>query len=212
MEKLQYISQGKTPDEHLHNIEEVCKAGGKWIQLRLKDIDLATSVNTAIRCKEICDQFGAIMIVNDEVDVAKIARAHGVHLGLQDMNPKDARDMLGDNFIIGGTANNVNDCLKHIEAGVDYIGLGPFRYTTTKKNLSPVLGVKGYEQILDTFQNKNLKVPIVAIGGIVENDINALIQTGISGIAVSGLLTNTKNLEETIKNIKNALSSQEWIH
>lgn len=204
---LQYISQGTTPDEHLHNITEVCKAGGKWIQLRLKDVDLVTSINTAIRCREICDQFGAIMIVNDKVDVAKIVGADGVHLGLKDMNPKDARAILGDNSIIGGTANTIEHCLQHVEAGVDYIGLGPFQFTTTKKELSPILGFEGYEEILKELKNKILNVPVLAIGGIEQKDINTLMQTGISGIAVSGMLTTDKNLEEKINTIKNILNS-----
>ncbi|MBP2831373.1 thiamine phosphate synthase [Aquimarina sp. U1-2] len=207
MEKLQYISQGKTPDEHLYNIIKVCKAGGKWIQLRLKDVDLATSINTAIRCREICDQFGAIMIVNDKVDVAKIVGADGVHLGLQDMNPKDARNVLGDNFIIGGTANTVDHCLQHSEAGVNYIGLGPFRFTTTKKELSPVLGIEGYEQILKELKNNIVNVPIVAVGGIKQEDIDILMRIGISGVAVSGMLTKDENLKERINTIKNTLNS-----
>ncbi|WP_062056833.1 thiamine phosphate synthase [Aquimarina longa] len=199
---LQYVSQGKTPQEHLHNIEEVCKAGGKWIQLRLKDVDMATYLHTAMQCRTICDQYEAIMIVNDTIDVAKAAMADGVHLGLEDVNPKEARQFLGDNFIIGGTANTIENCIQHIEDGVDYIGLGPYRYTATKKKLSPVLGVEGYKKIMSGLQSKDLEIPLVAIGGIVVEDITALMRTGISGIAVSGMLTHKENLAEQIQNIK----------
>ncbi|WP_271728609.1 thiamine phosphate synthase [Aquimarina algiphila] len=198
---LQYISQGKTPQEHLENIEEVCVAGCKWVQFRLKDEDMATYLHTALKARDICDQYGSILIINDNVGVAKAAMADGIHLGLNDMNPREARKILGDNFIIGGTANTVADCMQHIQDGVDYIGLGPFRYTTTKKKLSPVLGSEGYKAILKEV-SKNSKIPIVAIGGIVEKDISDIIKTGVSGIAVSGMLTNQEDLEKKIQNIK----------
>ncbi|GGX08022.1 thiamine phosphate synthase [Aquimarina muelleri] len=205
---LQYISQGETPKEHLDNIEQVCKAGGKWIQLRIKDQDMATYLDTAIKCRNICDQYNAIMIINDNIGVAKAALADGVHLGLQDMDTREARKILGDNFIIGATANTLQDCKKHREDEVDYIGLGPYRHTTTKKKLSPVLGIKGYEEILSKFRIQNIKMPVVAIGGITEQDIIALMQTGISGIAVSGLLTNKENIKEKIKNIKEQIENK----
>lgn len=199
---LQYISQGKTPQEHLKNIENTCKAGCKWIQLRLKEVDVATYLNTALQCRNICDQYDAIMIVNDNVSVAKAVLADGIHLGLSDMNPREARKILGDNFIIGGTANTLENCIQHIEDGVDYIGLGPYQETVTKKKLSPVLGIDGYQNILTQLKNENSETPVVAIGGITEKDITILMQTGISGIAVSGELTNQVNLEKKIETIK----------
>lgn len=205
MIQLQYISQGKTPQEHLHNIEKVCAAGCKWVQLRLKDEDMATYLQTALKVRDICDQYEAILIINDNVSVAKAAMADGIHLGLHDMNPQDARKILGDNFIIGGTANTISDCIQHVQDGVDYIGLGPFRYTTTKKKLSPVLGPKGYKTILEEV-GKNSTIPIVAIGGIIEKDISDIIKTGVSGIAVSGMLTNQENLEKKIQNIKTQIA------
>ncbi len=200
---LQYISQGNTPEEHLQNIKEVCKAGVKWIQLRLKDTDMATYLNTALKCRNICDQQEVIMIINDNVGVAKAVMADGVHLGLQDMSPKEARKILGDNFIIGGTANTFEDCKQHINAGVDYIGLGPFRYTKTKKNLSPILGLEGYRKICSELQVQDIQIPIVAIGGITPNDIPEIIRTGVNGIAVSRMLTHQKDIKEKIKTIKN---------
>ncbi|SEK90531.1 thiamine-phosphate diphosphorylase [Aquimarina amphilecti] len=204
-ENLQYISQGKSPQEHLRHIGEVCEAGVRWVQLRLKDVDAATGLNTALKCREICDQYGAIMIVNDSVSIAKASQADGVHLGLQDMNPKEARAILGDNFIIGGTANSLKDCIKHIDEGVDYIGLGPFRYTSTKNKLSPILGLEGYQKIISEFKN-NIDIPIVAIGGIEENDVPQILNIGISGIAVSGMLTDKEDLEKRIETIKKLMA------
>ncbi len=209
---LQYISQGETPNEHIKNITEVCKAGGKWIQLRLKNTDMATYLHTAIEVRNICDQYGAIMIVNDNISVAKVAMADGVHLGLNDINPKEARKILGDNFIIGGTANTLENCLQQYNDGVDYIGLGPLRHTKTKKNLSPILGLEGYEKVITKFRVKNYEFPIVAIGGVVESDIVSLLKTGASGIAVSGLLTNKRCLEEKIRSIKMLMSKKSLVN
>lgn len=202
MIRLQYISQGRTPQEHLENIENVCKVGCRWIQLRLKDADMATYLNTALQCRNICDQYGAIMIINDNVSVAKAALADGIHLGLSDMNPQEARKILGDNFIIGGTANTIENCLQHSKGGVDYIGLGPYKHTMTKKKLSPVLGIDGYTNILAKLKIQNSELPIIAIGGITEEDVAPLMQAGVSGIAISGGLTNQMNLEKKIETIK----------
>jgi len=202
MIKLQYISQGNTPKEHLQNIGEVCEAGCRWVQLRLKDVDLAVYLETAIKCREICDQYGAIMIINDQVSIAKASLADGVHLGLGDMNPADARTILGENSIIGGTANTIQDCVQQADAGVDYIGLGPYRHTITKKKLSPILGLEGYRTIVSELQNKGIRIPVIAIGGIQSEDIEQIVATGIEGIAVSGMLTENEDLEEKIKEIK----------
>ncbi|MDH7446055.1 thiamine phosphate synthase [Aquimarina sp. 2201CG14-23] len=199
MMQLQYISQGNTPKEHLINIGEVCEAGGRWIQLRLKDVDLAVYLETAIKCREICDQYGAIMIVNDQVSIAQAAQADGVHLGLNDMSPKEARGILGENFIIGGTANTIQDCMDQVEAGVDYVGLGPYKNTITKKKLSPLLGTKGYASIMTVLRNKYPEVPVVAIGGILLEDISPILESNVNGIAVSGMLTKKDDLEERIQ-------------
>ncbi|MDF9301154.1 thiamine phosphate synthase [Tritonibacter mobilis] len=133
MHQLQYISQGLTPEDHLTNIERVCKAGVKWIQLRLKNVDLVTHLKIAMHCRVLCDQYEAIFIVNDAVGIAKASQADGVHLGSMDMNIKEARKVLGSNAIIGGTANTKADCIRLFESDVDYVGLGPYRYTKTKK-------------------------------------------------------------------------------
>jgi len=202
---LQYISQGKTIQEHLDNIETVCKAGGKWIQLRLKNVSLIEYLIAAKKCRTICDTYGAIFIINDNVGIAGEAQADGIHVGLTDANPKEARKQLGDNAIIGGTANTLEDCIKHIKDGVDYIGLGPLRFTTTKDKLSPVLGIEGYTHILKSLSEKGYQTPVIAIGGIELSDIAALSKTGVSGIAVSGLLTGApiQELENRIKKLTN---------
>jgi len=187
--QIQYISQGATIQEHLDNIEKVCQAGIKWIQLRLKNVSLIEYLNAAKKCRVICDTYEAVLIINDNVGIAAESQADGVHVGLTDINPKEARKQLGENAIIGGTANTLEDCLQHINDGVDYIGLGPFKFTTTKNKLSPVLGIEGYQKIIDQLKKQGHQIPVIAIGGITTEDTPELSKTGIRGIAVSGLLT-----------------------
>ena len=205
---LQYISQGATIKEHLENIEKVCQAGCKWVQLRLKNIELLDYLNTAIEARNLCDQYGAVLIINDNIGVAGESNADGVHLGVTDINPKEARKQLGKEAIIGGTANTFEDCLQHIDNGVDYIGLGPFRFTNTKDKLSPILGTEGYTKIVQEITHKGYQLPIVAIGGITLNDLSELQKTGVSNVAVSGLLTNEPMavLKERIEKIENSFS------
>lgn len=193
--QIQYISQGKSIPEHLSNIEKVCQAGGNWIQLRLKNVSLIDYLEAAKKCRIICDRYGATLIINDNVGIAAESQADGVHVGLTDVNPKEARKQLGKNAIIGGTANTYENCLQHINDGVDYIGLGPYKYTTTKDKLSPILGIEGYQKISTQLAQKRQQIPIIAIGGITVEDIPVLLKTGIHGIAVSGLLSKG-NVEE----------------
>ena len=122
-----------------------------------------------------------------------------VNLGKTDLCPLDARILLGKNKIIGGTANTLDDCINLVQKKVNYIGLGPYQDTNTKKNLSPILELKGYQNIIRNLRNMNINIPIYAIGGIVVKDFDLLKNVGVSGLAVSSLLTgnfNDKILEE----------------
>ncbi|UNY99922.1 thiamine phosphate synthase [Zhouia spongiae] len=205
--KLQYISQGNTPAEHLLNIREVCKAGVDWVQLRLKNVSDEMYAETAVLAKKICDPYGAKLIINDNVKVAKVIRADGVHLGKTDMSPQDAREILGAELIIGGTANTLSDCIKLCGMGVDYIGLGPFRFTTTKQNLSPVLGLGGYRKIVSQLNDGEMSFPVIAIGGIQEADVKDILYTGVYGVAVSGALTVENKISQTVEKFQSQLWS-----
>jgi len=141
--------------------------------------------------REICLGWGCRFIVNDRVGVALGAEADGVHLGKEDMAVSEARRILGPDAIIGGTANTVEDVRKHWREGADYIGLGPYRFTATKKNLSPILGLEGYRRILQELKKEGFRLPVFAIGGIGSDDVAALVEAGCSGVAFSGMLVNT---------------------
>lgn len=189
--RLQYISQSPPEGTHLTAIEKVLRSGARWIQLRVKEQSEEQVLSLALAAQALCAQYEAKLIVNDFPAIAMQAGAWGVHLGLDDMPVPEARAMLGKDKCIGGTANTFEDIQQRAAEGVDYIGLGPFRFTTTKKNLSPVLGIAGYTRIMQQVKASGIRIPIIAIGGIDQDVIKPILATGIYGIAVSGLLTHS---------------------
>jgi thiamine-phosphate pyrophosphorylase len=168
--------------------ELACQGGVRWVQLRVKDLPYPTWKQLALDTQQVCRQYGATFILNDNPQLALEIGADGVHLGKQDMNLAEARTLLGPDFIIGGTANTFADIEGLVAAGVDYIGLGPFRFTTTKQNLSPILGLAGYTNIFEQYRAAGFTTPIIGIGGVGLADVPALLATGLHGVAVSGAI------------------------
>jgi thiamine-phosphate pyrophosphorylase len=207
MEQLLFISQEKKTQSHIHSIEEACKAGVKWIQLRVKDKSEEMVYQMAQQAKAICEEFGARLIINDYPAIAKAVKADGVHLGKEDMPVKVVREIVGKQFMIGATANTFEDIEKHYNDGADYIGLGPYRFTTTKKNLSPILGLKGYQEILNQCRAANMYIPIIAIGGIELDDIENIVQTGVHGVAVSSLIALANDKKQVVSQINKQLKA-----
>ena len=203
--KLHYISQGNTVEEQLHNIHKALDNGCHWIQLRFKNQNALEVFTLAEAVKMLCKEYLATFIINDNVHLAKQLDADGVHLGLSDMKVEEARLILGTTKIIGGTANTFEDVLQRTTENCDYIGLGPFQFTATKQNLSPILGLKGYRLIIQQMKIKNIQIPIYAIGGITLENVEDLMETGIQGIAVSGLITQSKNQSQLIKQLNDKL-------
>lgn len=204
LDNIQYISNGNTSQEQLYHIEAVLAAGQKWIQYRFKETTSTTRWITAERVKLLCEQYQAKLIVNDYVDLAKAIDADGVHLGLTDTSIAEAKQVL-PNKIIGGTANTIEDIKQRHQEGCTYIGLGPYRHTNTKKKLSPVLGLNGYQQLMSQMKKLQINTPIVAIGGIIVDDILPLKAIGLHGIAISGLLQNSTNKAQLIQQLNSLL-------
>lgn len=203
--KLQYISQGNTIEEQLYNIHQALDAGCDWVQMRFKNQTTKDTFALAEAVKFLCEEYLANFIVNDNLYLAQQIAADGVHLGLTDMNIAEARAILGSTKIIGGTANTFEDIENHIKNGCDYIGLGPFQFTKTKEKLSPILGLEGYIEIIQKIKNNNIEIPVYAIGGITLEDINPLMETGIHGIAVSGMITNSDHKKKLIQQLNEKL-------
>ncbi len=192
MERFYYISQGNTPEEQLLNIQKVLDAGCRLIQLRMKDFSEEKFLETAIAAVQLAHTYDAKLIINDNLNVAVKSNAHGVHLGADDADPKIARQQLGAAKIVGGTANTLEKCQELIAKNVDYVGLGPFAHTTTKKNLSPILGIEGYKTIMEDLAVAGLSTPVYAIGGIKKENLDDILRTGVHGWAVSDLFTKSE--------------------
>ncbi|TDN95470.1 thiamine-phosphate diphosphorylase [Salegentibacter sp. 24] len=206
---LHYISQGETPKKHQENIRKMCAAGADWVQLRLKNESYETVLETAKAAKKICDEFQVKLIINDFPEIAQKINASGVHLGKEDSCPLQARKLLGSEKIIGGTANTLEDCECLCGKQVDYIGLGPFRFTPTKKNLSPVLGAAGYRKLLGSLRAKEILIPVIAIGGITPDDLQVLEEIGVNGVAISGCLTKHPRPEIIFRRIQQQFSEKQ---
>ena len=200
---LQFISHYTERYSYLDSIRLALEGGCRWIQLRMKDTPDEEVRPVAIEALQMCRDVGATFIIDDRVELVKELGADGVHLGKNDMPISEARKVLGSAFIIGGTANTFEDVKAHYEASANYIGCGPFRFTTTKKNLSPVLGLEGYRHIVEQMEEANIHLPIVAIGGITAEDIPAIMQTEVTGSALSGTILHAEKPIDEMKKIIN---------
>ena len=198
---VQFITHFTEQYSYLDSVRIALEGGCRWVQLRMKDVDEAHLYPIALQAQQMCREYSATFIIDDHVEMVKKVKADGVHLGKLDMSIAEARKILGDDYIIGGTANTFEDVKAHYEAGADYIGCGPFRYTTTKSNLSPILGLEGYRSIVCQMKEAGIHLPIVAIGGITKEDIPSLMETSITGIALSGSILGAEYPIEEMKKI-----------
>ena len=205
---LQFISHYTEKYSYLDSIRLALQGGCRWIQLRMKDATDDEVRPVAIEAQKLCREYGATFVIDDRVALVKELHADGVHLGKNDMPISEARRLLGTDYIIGGTANTFEDVKSHYESGADYIGCGPYRFTTTKQKLSPVLGLDGYRRIIIEMRAAHIDIPVVAIGGITQADIPAILATGITGIALSGTVLRAANPIDEMKHLTNIVNHE----
>ncbi|MFC0182241.1 thiamine-phosphate diphosphorylase [Pseudarcicella hirudinis] len=191
--RLHYITQDLPDISHWEQAGRACRGGADWVQLRVKNKSYEDWKAIALKTQEVCKQFQTRLILNDNAALAKEIEADGVHLGKTDLSPVEARKLLGDTFIIGGTANTLDDIRTLHEAKVNYIGCGPYRFTKTKENLSPIIGLEGYRILMKQCQAEGLKLPVVGIGGVLLADVPLLLQAGLYGVAVSSVINLAEN-------------------
>lgn len=190
------ITQDGLPLTHAAQAARLCAAGARWIQLRVKNAAPEAWVETAREVVAICHAHGALCIVNDNVDIALAAGADGVHLGKSDPDWRQARSCLGPLCLIGGTVNNVDDADHALAAGcLDYVGVGPLRFTRNKQKLAPLLGFDGVIACIVRLEN----LPAWVIGGVEATDLPALRAVGAAGAAVSGALFRQDEIEENYR-------------
>ena len=200
--KLQFITHYTEKYSYTDSARIALEGGCRWIQLRMKDADASTLEETALIVQKMCKDYGATFIIDDHVLLTKKIKADGVHLGKNDMPIAEARRLLGDSFIIGGTVNSLDDVRATLQSATpDYFGCGPFRFTSTKKNLAPILGHEGYRNIIREMKEGGIRIPLVAIGGIRKEDISELMADGVHGIALSSSILRAENPVEEMKGI-----------
>ena len=201
MRAIQFITHETETIGYAEGARMALEGGCRWIQLRMKDASDDEVRKAAAEIQPMCKAHDAIFLLDDRVELAKELKADGVHLGKNDMPVDEARRVLGEEFIIGGTANTFEDIERLARQGADYIGCGPFRFTTTKKNLAPVIGIEGYRDIIEKMEAAGIDLPVVAIGGITADDIDDILATGVRGIAVSGTVLRAENPVAMMKQI-----------
>lgn len=198
---LMCLTQDGLPFSHVEQTRRLCAAGAKWIQLRIKTGSPTQIAETAALVTGICREHGAVCIVNDHVDIALATGADGVHLGRTDEDWREARRKLGPGRLLGGTINSEADALHAIDCNcLDYVGIGPWRFTTNKKNLAPVLGPDGIRALVRQLDG----LPAWAIGGIEAEDLLAVRATRAVGVAVSTALFRSGRIEENFRALLDA--------
>ncbi len=202
---LQFITHPNEKYSIVEQVKMVLDGGCKWIQLRMKNSSDEEVKAIAEEIIPLCKEADAILVIDDRVELVKELEVTGVHLGKKDMPVAEARNILEGGPIIGATANTAGDIFALKGIDVDYVGLGPFRYTTTKENLSPILGLDSYRKIMKEIRDAGVELPVVAIGGITLDDIDDIMSTGVNGIAMSGAIINAENPTEYTKAVLDKL-------
>ena len=202
---LQFITHNNSRFNEVEGAKAALEGGCKWIQLRMKEASDEEFVAVGRVIGKMCKEAGAKFILDDRVHLVETLDADGVHVGKKDMPVREARKILGPDRIIGATANTLDDALKGVKDGADYLGIGPFRFTTTKEKLAPVLGLEGLTELM-TKLRKVSDIPVVAIGGIKDSDIRDIMRSGVTGIAVSGNILNAPSPKEKTEIILNEIN------
>lgn len=206
---LQFITHHNERYSYIDSARIALHGGCRWIQLRMKGVSDTLLEEAAIAVQKMCREYGATFIIDDNVALTKRIGADGVHLGKNDMPVAEARKMLGEGYIIGATVNTFDDIVNALyTATPDYFGCGPFRYTSTKQNLAPILGYEGYREVISKMRERNIEIPLIAIGGITKGDIPELLRCGVNGIALSGSILNAEHPVMEMQRIANILNDK----
>lgn len=182
-------------------VEQIIKAGATFVQLREKDISYKEFVQLAREIKEVTDLYKIPFVINDNIEVAQAVDADGVHIGQGDMNARKARKILGEDKMIGVSAQSASQAIEAQQAGADYIGAGAIFSTSTKKDAENIS--------LETLKKicQSVSIPVVAIGGINETNVMKLKGSGVSGISVISAIFSKPDISTATKNLR-TLSEQ----
>lgn len=198
---LQFITNAQNADGTVSQALRALEGGCRWTQVRMKhspDDEIEKAVKAILplyRAKN------AVVTVDDRTEVVLATGADGVHLGKNDMPVREARKILGPRAIIGATANTIDEVMQLASEPVDYLGIGPYKFTTTKERLAPIIGIEGYRSIVAEMKRRKIRLPFVAIGGIGIEDIPLLREAGVDGIALSGAVASAPDTAKAMSEI-----------
>ncbi len=182
-------------------VEQSLRSGVDIIQLREKNLDFNSFLESAIKIKKLTEKYNVPLIINDNIEVCRQSNADGVHIGQGDTPLSKAREILGKDKIIGVTAKTIQQALEAQLNGADYLGVGAMFGSTTKKDAIPLT----FQQLADI--RKSVTIPIVAIGGINANNIDKFANTNVDGIAVVSAIYGQTDIKSATENLLAKISN-----
>lgn len=204
---LQFITNTEAGASPAEQIKGAIAGGCRWVQIRMKEASDEDIEKVVAEIKPLCIETETFLILDDRVELAKKLDVGGVHLGKNDMLPSKARMLLGPAAVIGVTANTIDDIIAVRSLDIDYIGMGPFAYTNTKKNLSPMLGAEGIRSLCSDMERLEINIGHVAVGGIRLEDVRTIMEAGANGVAVSGSIAFANDIPDATAKFLEALES-----
>ena len=197
--KFHYLTQDLPHISHLEQTQQACGAGANWIQYRCLSKTDEEMLNELHPIAEVCDDWGATLIVTNHAHLVNQADIQGVHIEDMDADLNLIRAQIGEDKTLGASATNINQIISHIKNTADYIGCGPFSVTLTKPNSNELWGVKGYEDAVNQLKELGLQTPLIAVGGVKLTDVEPLLATGVNGLAVCSAINDTNDIANTYK-------------
>lgn len=189
-------SWAKGSDGVLRQVEAAVKGGATFVQVREKNLDARSFLSEASWIVELCHRMGVRCVINDNVDIALLSKADGVHVGQEDMACAKARELLGPERIVGVSAHTVGEALAAEAAGADYLGSGAAFPTETKDVRGHFVTREGFQAITGA-----VKIPVVAIGGITKENLPQLAGCGLAGAAVVSALFAQPDVEAAAREL-----------
>ena len=198
--RFHYLTQDLPQRSHVEQAEIACQAGANWLQYRCFSKTDEEMIQELHQIASVCDDWGATLILTDHYHLLDKVDAQGVHIEDMDADFIRIRELISDEKTLGASANNIAQIERISKSGVvDFVGCGPFAHTDTKPNDLPLLGFEGYRSITEAMKKLKFDLPVLAIGGIQSDDVEALIQTGIYGIASSSAINLAERPSEIIR-------------
>jgi thiamine-phosphate pyrophosphorylase len=197
--KFHYLTQDLDHISHLEQTQLACGAGANWIQYRCLSKTDEEMLAELHPIAEVCDDWGATLIVTNHYHLVHQADIQGVHIEDMDADLNLIRAEIGENKTLGASATEANQVINHIKNSADYVGCGPFSITLTKPNNDELWGVKGYQNAVNQLKELGLETPIIAVGGVKLADVDLLLATGVHGLAVCSAINDTNNITKAYK-------------